>query len=97
MKLISEMSQEEVLRVFYLCGAISFLIIGIFNIWTNSINWEFMLLSLKVSSVMSNFFNFVVSWFFYSMYLNNKKQNKGLNPLEEKDAEEILRGIESGN
>ena len=97
MKLITEMNQEEILNTFYICGSISFLIIGIANIITHSINWEFMLLSLKVSSVMGTFFNFVVAWFFGAMYTGNKKQKEGLGKFNEKEAEEVIQDLENGN
>lgn len=94
---VDNLSQGEIMNIFWVCGAITFLIIGASNIITHYINWEIMILSLKVSSVMGTAFNFIVSWFFYAMYTNKKKQEEGLNPLDENSAEEIFNEVNSSD
>ena len=92
---IEELSQKQVLNIFYICGALAFLIIGIFNVYTNYIYFSDMILSARVSAITSNIFNFIVSWFFYAMYAQNRETD--LPTLDEKKAEEIIKGAQNGN
>jgi len=54
-----------------------------------------MILSAKVSAVTANIFNFVFSWFFYSMYGFNKDEE--LPELEKEQVDEIIKGAQNGN
>ena len=94
MKLITEMSQDEILTTFYIFGAIIMLGVGIANSISNYINWDLMLLSFKFSSVLSNLFNYLIAWFFYSMLRNKKREERFFNNLQEKQAEEIIGDLE---
>lgn len=80
---LPEITQKD----FLTAGALCFLIIGICAIFTNINLWANLYISAKVSAVVMNFFNFVVSLFFYTML-------KGLQPkidaLEEKEADYMI-------
>ena len=82
-------SQEEVLRMFYICGAVIFLIVGISNTFTNAHYWANMILSAKVSAVFSNIFNYVLAVFFYFLL---KGQISGkVKPIDDKNLDEIFK------
>ena len=80
-------------KQFFIAGSICFLCIGIGNLITNIIQWELMILSSKFSAIFSNLFNFIIAFFFLSMLKDSQKK---MQPLEEKDAEDIIRGLKVG-
>lgn len=86
---MKQFSQEEILRAFYISGAIIFLIVGIANTYTNFVNWGYMILSAKVSALCMNLFNYVLATFFY--LLLKQMKTLPLKPIEEKDADEIFQ------
>lgn len=84
-------TQEEFVKIFFIVGGIIFIGIGISNIFTNAIVWKNMLLSAKVSAVLSNIFNFVLAIsFFYMFNLNSSKKAPKIN---EEQIEEALKDI----
>lgn len=85
---MKQFSQEEVLRMFYICGAVIFLIVGISNTFTNAHYWANMILSAKVSAIFSNIFNYVLAVFFYFLLLGNAQKVK---PIEDKDLDTIFK------
>ena len=86
----NQFSQEEILRMFYICGAVIFLIVGIANTCINFISWDKMLLSMKVSSGFMNLFNYVLAVFFFFLLKGMKPKIK---PLEEESVDEILEEV----
>lgn len=82
-------SQQQILKMFYICGSVIFLIVGIANTFTNFTNWERMLLSMKVSSLFMNIFNYVLAVFFFMLF---KKIKISIPPpaLEEKEIDSIF-------
>ena len=64
------------LKTFYKFGMVLFLIMGVANLFTNSFYWDSMISSSKVSAIASNFFNFVIALFFYSLLKNIPKDLK---------------------
>lgn len=82
-------SQEEVLRMFYLCGAVIFLVVGIANTFTNAHYWPNMILSAKVSAIFSNIFNYVLAVFFYFL-LKGMKAGQ-VKPLADKTLDQIFK------
>jgi len=85
-----QFSQDRVLRMFYLCGSIIFLIVGIANIFTNVYFWPNMITSARVSAVFSNIFNFVLAFFFYSL-LKGVTASKP-EPIKDKTLDDIFKG-----
>jgi len=87
-------TQQTVLRMFYICGAVIFLIVGLANFVTNFLAWNFMIFSAKVSALFMNVFNFIISAFFFHLY--NKSKVPKMEGLEEKDLEEIEQEVKNG-
>lgn len=88
---MKQFSQQEVLRMFYLCGAVIFLIVGIANTFTNAHFWANMILSAKVSAVFSNIFNYVLAVFFY--FLLKGMNISQIQPIQDKDLDEIFEEV----
>lgn len=81
----NEINQQELMRMFYICGSIIFLVVGIANTITNYIFWNNLILSAKVSNVASNLFNYVLSVFFFGLIKSSfpKKQDLPAETLDE--------------
>lgn len=63
-----KLTQEEYTRMFFFIGMIIFFGIGLSNLVTNFSLWKNMILSMKVSAILNNLFNFVLSVFFFTMW-----------------------------
>ena len=90
---MKEFTQEQILRMFYIVGSITFLIVGIANTFTNAHFWHNMILSAKVSAVATNLFNYFIAIFFYSLL----KGVKNLTPppeLDDKNLDEVFKELE---
>ena len=94
-KFLEAYSQEQILKMFYLCGSIIFIIVAVANTYTNFVNWENMMLSMKVSSLFMNIFNYVLAVFFF-MLLNNMNKNSSISPkvLDSEDLDRIFKEVE---
>jgi hypothetical protein len=84
----NQLSQEKVLKTFYLAGCIIFLIVGLANAYTNYYYWAGMILSARVSAIASNVFNFVLLFFFYSLFKGIS--GKSVEPLRDQTLDEIF-------
>lgn len=82
------MDNQKFLKLFYLSGTLIFLGIGIANIFTNISFWNSMILSAKISAILNNLFNFVISIFFFSLLKGTKKI-----PVEELSEDQIEEAI----
>lgn len=85
---LKEFNQEQILKAFYISGSIIFLMVGVANSFTNFHNWEYFILSAKVSSVASNLFNYFLAVFFYFLL---KKMPKAPDPIKEEDLDQIIK------
>lgn len=86
------MDNFKALKIFYCIGSIVFLGIGISNLISNNFFWENMILSAKVSAVLGNIFNFVLSALFFNLFIESNKKAKS--ELKEKDIEEAIKNYE---
>lgn len=86
-KVLEKYSQQEIFKMFYISGAIIFLIVGVANTFTNFTLWKNMLLSAKVSALFMNLFNYILSVFFFSLY---RGQIQKLEPLKKEVVDEIF-------
>ena len=66
------LSYEEKMRMFYIAGAVIFIIVAVFNTASLFMNWKLLILPSKVSSIFSNIFGYLISWMFYEMWKNAK-------------------------
>jgi len=66
------LSYEEKMRMFYIAGAVIFIIVAVFNTASLFMNWKLLILPSKVSSVFNNIFSYILAWMFYEMWKNAK-------------------------
>ena len=90
-KFLDNYSQQDVLKMFYTCGAVIFLIVGVANTYTNFVNWDLFMLSAKVSALFMNIFNYVLAVFFF---LLRKELTKKPEKMKEETIEEIFKEAE---
>ncbi len=86
-----KLTQAEFLKIFFLFGTLTFFGIGIANIFTNAYIWKDMLLSAKVSAVLSNLFNFAIAIFFW--YSLKGTQKKDVPELTTEEIEDAIKGV----
>ena len=89
---MKQYSQEEILRMFYLCGSVIFLVVGIANTFTNAHYWGNMILSAKVSALFSNIFNYVLAVLFFSLLRGMNIQKP--DPIDQTTLDEIFAEAE---
>jgi hypothetical protein len=81
---------QKFLKIFYLSGTAIFLISGIANIFTNANYWVSMIFSAKVSAVVNNIFNFLLTIFFFVYYKNTITKKEEAKHLEISDIEKVV-------
>lgn len=91
LKFLENYSQEQILKMFYSCGAVIFLIVGVANTFTNFVNWDLFILSAKVSALFMNIFNYVLAVFFFALRKGMSRKPKA---MKEEDIEEIFKEAE---
>ena len=79
------LSYEEKMRMFYIAGAVIFIIVAVFNTASLFMNWKLLILPSKVSSIFNNIFGYLISWMFYEMWKNAKPV-----VINDKNIEEIF-------
>lgn len=83
------MKFEFNLEMFWLLGLICFVVIGLGNLYTTSIAWQYLDLGGKFAKTAGIIFNFVLAYFFFWMLKGSKKSKKEINNL--KSDGEILK------